>query len=70
MRSSYEHLAFPASCFDLQLWLTRIMLLVKIRQISLAENELAAFGNLDSPDLYFEFYSEAYPGRKGELQRG
>ena len=32
---------------------------------STAEAELEAFGNFDQPDLYYEYYPDTYPGRKG-----
>ncbi|CAH1773378.1 unnamed protein product [Owenia fusiformis] len=51
----------------IQFWFCRFALLVKLRQYSLAESECAAFGNLDQPDMYYEFYTEQYPGRKGSL---
>ncbi|XP_074641516.1 trafficking protein particle complex subunit 12-like [Tubulanus polymorphus] len=49
----------------LQLWFTRIALLVKLKQYTHAEAETQAFGNFDKPDLYYEFYPDQYPGRKG-----
>jgi len=32
---------------------------------STAEVELEAFGSFDQPDLFYEFYPDTYPGRKG-----
>jgi trafficking protein particle complex subunit 12 len=49
-------------CF--QLWFTRIALLVKTQQIDVAMNEMVPFGNLDSPDLYFQHYPELYGNGK------
>jgi len=40
--------------------------MVKLRLYELAESEMKAFQTLDTPDLYFEFYPQRYPGRRGE----
>ena len=40
---------------------------MKLRIYNQCESELAAFGNLDNPDLYYEFYPDSYPGRRGKL---
>lgn len=48
-----------------QLWSVRLQLLVLIGQHNLAASESEPFGNLDSPDLYFEYYPEMSRGRKG-----
>ena len=32
---------------------------------STAEVELEAFGSFNQPDLFYEFYPDTYPGRKG-----
>ena len=48
------------------MWFTRITLLVKLRLCSQAESELQAFGSLDKPDLYYEFYPDVFHGRRGE----
>lgn len=50
---------------SLQLWFCRLTLLIKLRYYSLAESELQAFHNLDTPDLYYEYYPGVYPGKKG-----
>ncbi|KAL7635987.1 UNVERIFIED_CONTAM: hypothetical protein RMT77_013805 [Armadillidium vulgare] len=52
---------------SIQLWFTRIALLVKLRRFSFAEVECEPFGDLNSPDLYFEFYPEIYGGKKGSM---
>ncbi|XP_072026214.1 trafficking protein particle complex subunit 12-like isoform X2 [Amphiura filiformis] len=51
----------------LQVWFTRIAVLLKLQQYTLAETECEAFGNMDQPDLYFEYYPDLYPGRKGSM---
>jgi hypothetical protein len=50
-----------------QLWSTRLSLLVKLKQFSNAEVEAEAFGDLDRPDLYFDFYPEVYHERRGSM---
>jgi tetratricopeptide (TPR) repeat protein len=52
---------------SLQLWWVRLALLVKLRQFSVAEAEAAAFGDLDSPDLFYQYYPELYPNRRGSI---
>ncbi|XP_065183713.1 trafficking protein particle complex subunit 12-like isoform X1 [Sycon ciliatum] len=51
----------------LQMWLARVALLMKLGQFSVAHNELKAFGNFDAPDMYFEYYPDAYPNRTGSM---
>ena len=51
------------------MWFVRVALLVKLRMFSSAEAELNAFGDFDAPDLYYEFYPQLYPGRKGKLNK-
>lgn len=52
---------------SLQLWFCRLALMVKLRMYELAEAEIKAFQNLDTPDLYFQFYANTYPGRRGSM---
>ncbi|XP_064487185.1 trafficking protein particle complex subunit 12-like [Ornithodoros turicata] len=52
---------------SLQLWYTRLALFVKLRKFPLAEVEAEAFGSLDKPDLYYEFYPDTFPGKKGSM---
>lgn len=53
--------------FFLQLWFVRLALLVKLSLFQNAELELEPFGNLDQPDLYYEYYPTVYPGRRGSI---
>ncbi|XP_047599719.1 trafficking protein particle complex subunit 12 isoform X3 [Lutra lutra] len=52
---------------SLQLWFVRLALLVKLGLFQNAEMEFEAFGNLDQPDLYYEYYPHLYPGRRGSM---
>ncbi|XP_011372720.1 trafficking protein particle complex subunit 12 isoform X2 [Pteropus vampyrus] len=52
---------------SLQLWFVRLALLVKLGLFQNAEMEFEPFGNLDQPDLYYEYYPHVYPGRKGSM---
>ncbi|KAG4079376.1 hypothetical protein HA402_008068 [Bradysia odoriphaga] len=52
---------------SLQLWFTRFALLVKLGQYDLCQFESEPFGSLTRPDIYFEFYPEMYPNRKGSM---
>ncbi|GLV36455.1 uncharacterized protein CBL_08946 [Carabus blaptoides fortunei] len=52
---------------SLQLWFTRIALLIKIKSFTLAQVEGEPFGLLDKPDLFFQFYPEMYGGRPGSI---
>lgn len=51
----------------LKLWTLRFALLIKLKLYSTAEIEMANFGNLDNCDLYYEFYPNEYPDRKGSI---
>lgn len=55
--------------FCLQLWFVRLALLLKLGLFQNAEMEMEPFGNLDQPDLYYEYYPHVYPGRRGKAQR-
>lgn len=52
---------------SLQLWFTRLSLLVKLRRADILEVESAPFQNLDKPDMYFIFYPELYGTRSGSM---
>lgn len=38
---------------------------IKLKMYQQAETELIAFRSLDQADLYYEYYPDLYPGRKG-----
>lgn len=63
-RSGFASKHSPRS---LQLWFTRIALLIKIKSYSIAETEAEQFGELDKPDLFYQFYPEMYGGRSGSI---
>ncbi|KTF95068.1 hypothetical protein cypCar_00014310 [Cyprinus carpio] len=52
---------------SLQLWFVRLSLLVKLNLFQNAELEFEPFGNLDHPNLYYEYYPTVYPGRRGSM---
>ncbi|XP_068573831.1 trafficking protein particle complex subunit 12 [Cebidichthys violaceus] len=52
---------------SLQLWFVRLALLTKLNLFQNAELEFEPFGNLDQPDLYYEYYPTVYPGRRGSV---
>ncbi|KAK0069932.1 trafficking protein particle complex subunit 12 [Biomphalaria pfeifferi] len=52
---------------SLQLWFCRLAMMVKLRMYEQAEAEMRAFQTLDTPDLYFQFYANTYPGRRGSM---
>nr|CAG4641597.1 EOG090X0439 [Eurycercus lamellatus] len=41
-----------------KLWFSRLSMLMKSSLIEMAYNEVTAFGDLDSPDLYYDYYPE------------
>ncbi|OQV18666.1 putative Trafficking protein particle complex subunit 12 [Hypsibius exemplaris] len=43
---------------SLMLWMYRIAALTMLEQVELAAKELEAFGDLDHPDLYLEYYNQ------------
>lgn len=52
---------------SLGLWFTRLALLLRLGQYDICIRESEAFGRLNLPDMYYEYYPELYPGRKGSL---
>lgn len=52
---------------SLQLWFTRIALLIKSKEFRIAHAEAEAFGQLDKPDIFYQFYPEIYGDRPGSI---
>ncbi|RXM31039.1 hypothetical protein EOD39_7324 [Acipenser ruthenus] len=52
---------------SLQMWFVRLALLTKLSLFQNAEQEFEPFGNLDQPDLYYEYYPNVYAGRRGSM---
>ena len=48
-----------------QMWAARIALLVHLRMFKEAELEMTAFGELENPDLYYQYHRQSYPGKTG-----
>lgn len=46
--------SFKHSIHSLQLWHTRIALLIKINELEIAKHEAEAFAQLNNPDLFYE----------------
>lgn len=51
----------------LQLWHCRFSLMMKLRMYSVMESEFVFFQNLDTPDMYYEFYPQHFPGKRGSM---
>jgi len=51
----------------MQVYLCRILSLVKLRSFETAYQELKALSHLDRPELFYEYYPETFPGRKGSM---
>lgn len=51
--------------YSFQLWFVRLALLTKLNLFQNVEMEFEAFGQLDQPDLYYEYFPTVYPGRRG-----
>ncbi|KAH8405271.1 hypothetical protein KR222_001009 [Zaprionus bogoriensis] len=52
---------------SLQLWFTRLALLAKLDEYDLLQAEAEPFGQLNGPDVFYEFYPEMYPGKHGSI---
>jgi len=51
----------------MQILLCRIISLIKLRQYSIAYQELKALGNLDRPEMFYEHYPNVFKGKKGSI---
>lgn len=65
----YGRLGQPAkhSPHSLQLWYTRFALLRKLGMFELCQAEAEPFGQLNRPDVYFEFSPEMHGTRRGSM---
>ncbi|XP_050312363.1 trafficking protein particle complex subunit 12-like isoform X2 [Anthonomus grandis grandis] len=52
---------------SLQLWFTRLALLVKSKAFNIAQAEAEPFGQLEKPDVFYQFYPDMYGGRPGSM---
>ncbi|XP_076260001.1 trafficking protein particle complex subunit 12 [Rhynchophorus ferrugineus] len=52
---------------SLQLWFTRIALLVKSKAFNIAQAEAEPFGQLEKPDVFYQFYPDMYGARTGSI---
>ncbi|XP_076806891.1 trafficking protein particle complex subunit 12-like [Clavelina lepadiformis] len=52
---------------SVQWWHVRFALLIRLKLFEMVETELSQFGSFDSADLYYGFYPDVYPGRKGSM---
>ncbi|KAL1459482.1 hypothetical protein WDU94_011460 [Cyamophila willieti] len=52
---------------SVQLWFTRIALLVKANFLNEAYEECKPWGNFDTPDLYLQYYPTLYEGQIGSM---
>ncbi|XP_035785477.1 trafficking protein particle complex subunit 12-like [Anopheles albimanus] len=60
--------AVKHSPHSLQLWFTRLALLVKLGQYEIARVEAEPFGTLSNPDVFYEFYHpDMHADRKGSM---
>ncbi|XP_014673487.1 PREDICTED: trafficking protein particle complex subunit 12-like isoform X2 [Priapulus caudatus] len=51
----------------LQLWFLRMALLMRLGQYNSAEVEIESFGDMDRPDIYYDYYQDAYNCRRGSI---
>ncbi|XP_078486641.1 trafficking protein particle complex subunit 12-like [Ciona intestinalis] len=52
---------------SLQWWHARLSLLIRLKLYELSETEINQFGDFDKADLYFGFYPDLYPGKRGSM---
>ncbi|KAH8874346.1 Trafficking protein particle complex subunit 12 isoform 3 [Schistosoma japonicum] len=53
--------------YTAQIWLCRLVLLVRTRNYELAEREFSTFQDMEAPNFYFEYDPKTYPGRTGSI---
>uniref|UniRef100_A0A1S4H6V5 Uncharacterized protein n=1 Tax=Anopheles gambiae TaxID=7165 RepID=A0A1S4H6V5_ANOGA len=69
-QQGFGHAGHPVkhSPNSLQLWFTRLALLVKLGQYEIARVEAEPFGALTNPDVFYEFYHpDMHADRKGSM---
>uniref|UniRef100_A0A182W2G0 Uncharacterized protein n=1 Tax=Anopheles minimus TaxID=112268 RepID=A0A182W2G0_9DIPT len=69
-QQGFGHAGHPVkhSPNSLQLWFTRLALLVKLGQYEIARVEAEPFGALNNPDVFYEFYHpDMHADRKGSM---
>uniref|UniRef100_A0A182IW73 Uncharacterized protein n=1 Tax=Anopheles atroparvus TaxID=41427 RepID=A0A182IW73_ANOAO len=69
-QQGFGHAGYPVkhSPNSLQLWFTRLALLVKLGQYEIARVEAEPFGSLSNPDVFYEFYHpDMHSDRKGSM---
>lgn len=52
---------------SLQLWFTRLALLIKLEKYDICATEAEPFDNLDRHDVFYEFYPELSNGKRGSM---
>jgi trafficking protein particle complex subunit 12 len=52
---------------SLQLWFTRLALLLKLGLFDLCQTEASNFGMLNRPDMFYEFYPDMYKEKRGSM---
>ncbi|XP_058066794.1 trafficking protein particle complex subunit 12 [Anopheles bellator] len=69
-QQGFGHAGHPVkhSPNSLQLWFTRLALLIKLGQYEIARVEAEPFGSLSNPDVFYEFYHpDMHSDRKGSM---
>lgn len=51
----------------LQWWNVRFTLLLRLKLLDVIKAEISLFNHFDSPDLFYSFYPDLYPGRRGSM---
>uniref|UniRef100_A0A914XBR1 Trafficking protein particle complex subunit 12 n=1 Tax=Plectus sambesii TaxID=2011161 RepID=A0A914XBR1_9BILA len=52
---------------SLELWCVRFQLLMALKMNTLLHSELETFGDLEAPDMFFQYYPEIYPMKRGSM---